>query len=538
MKRTDIVSAIIATVLLTTALNSCKNPGDGVTININTNVLKAPTAVQFVNAVKNATNQPTAFPVTIGGKDAASVVTITNKTTFAAAEGRIFLALKKGIVPSESNPIIFTVAAEVPGFTPATHTFRITKDQPLSVVIPMVEYANPVVGSGAKIQENPLLAGATATAISIQTPSNSGTNEQATISISTGTQFLDAAGNAINATKVETRVVNYGTKSQESLGAFPGGFNATNVIGENGQPITGGAAFTTAGFIAIDMYAGGTEVKRFSKPLNVKMGISKDLLNPVTGVGVKAGDVLPVWSLDDKTGQWSFESQTTVVSDVAGNFSTSFSASHLSYWNLGWVQGFCPNELTLAFNALNYLGDNYQVLVVNEKGYTFYATISIKDNLSTTFRIPTGRIKLVVKDLSNNLVAETPYFDGCAAGTTTLNLPAAADLDVVNVDMVLKGTCPNKPVNANVSSWVRIYEQGKVQNAYIVYMINGKVNIKVKNITKYVVEALYSDKWKTAEILFSKTNFTFPGAITGTAVYVESTKTLNVAAQFPLPDCN
>jgi hypothetical protein len=535
MKRIDIVSTITVIVLLTTVLNSCKNPGEGVTININTNVLKAPTAVQFVNAVKNATNQPMAFPVTIGGKDAASVVTITNKTTFAAAEGRIFLALKKGIVPSESNPIIFTVAAEVPGFTPATHTFRITKDQPLAVVVPMVEYANPVAGTSAKVQENSLLAGATVAAVAIQTPLMPGMNQQANISIAAGTQFLDAAGNVISATKLESRILSYGTDSQESLAAFPGGFNAINVIGENGQLIAGGVAFTTAGFIAMDMYAGGTEVKRFSKPLDVKMGISKELLNPVTGVKVKAGDVVPVWSMDDKTGQWTFESQATIVANAAGNLSGSFSAIHLSF---GWVQNFCPNELTLNFNALNYLGDNYSVVIMSDKGYSNSAILPITNKLTTTFRVPTGRIKLEVRNLNYNIIAETPYVDACAAGTVSINMPQAATVDVVNVDMVLKGTCPNKPVNANVSAWVRLYEQGKAQNAYYVYVENGKVNIKVKNNTKYVVEALYNDKWKSTEILFTKTNFTFPGSITGTAVYVESTKTLNVDAQFPLPDCN
>jgi hypothetical protein len=539
MKHLHTSLMLTAVLLLGTALSSCKNPTEGITININTNVLKSPTAVRFVNAVKNASNQPASFPITVGGKDAASVVTLNNKTTFTATEGRIFLALKKGIVPSESNPIIFTVAAEVPGFTPATHTFRIAKDEPLSIVVPMVEYANPVVGTSAKLQENPLVAGATAAAIAIETPVRPGMEEQATISIAAGTQFRDAAGNVISATKLESRILNYGTESPESLAAFPGGFNATNVLGENGAPISGGVAFTTAGFIAIDMYASGTEVKSFSKPLNVKMGISENVVNPVTGSKVKVGDVLPVWSLDDKSGQWAFESNATIVSNASGDLSASFSASHLSYWNFDWAQPFCQNQLTLAFNAPNYLNESYSVVVMNDKGYSSNATISITDKLSTTFRVPTGNLKVVVRDGNGNVITETPFFDACTSGTVTVNMPQASEVDIVNVDMVVKGTCPNKPLDANVSTWVRIYEQSKgLVNSYVVYMNNGKLNIKVKNNTKYVVEASYGDKYKSTEILFTKTNFTFPGFITGTAVYVESTKTLNVDAQFPLPDCN
>lgn len=539
MKRINLALALTAIFLFGTVINSCKNPTEGVTININTHVLKAPTAVRFVNAKKGAANQPMNFPITIGGNDAASVVTITNKTTFAAMEGRIFLALKKGIVPSESDPIIFTIAAEVPGFAPATHTFRITKDVPLSVVVPMVEYANPVVGTAAKMEEHPLTVGITPDAITIQTPSIAGMDEQATITIAPGTQFKDVAGNTINAVKLESRVINYGASSNESLAVFPGGFNATNVVGENGQPMTGGVAFTTAGFLAIDMYAGATEIKSFSKPLNVEMGINKNVLNPTTGLKVKAGDVLPVWSLDDKVGQWAFESNATIVADAAGDLSASFSASHLSYWNFDWTSPFCANELTLVFNAENYLNDNYSVVIMNDKGYSSASTLSIADQLSKSFRVPTGNIKVVVRDVNSNVVTETPYFDACAAGTVTLNMPKAADVDIVNVDLVLKGICPNKPVNANLSTWVRLHEQSKgVQDSYVVYMVNGKINLKVKKNTKYVVEAYYDDLWRTTEILFTKTNFTFPGSITGTAVFVESTKTLNVDAQFALSDCD
>lgn len=539
MKRIKSALVIAGIFLFGTALNSCKNPTEGVTININTSVLKSPTAVHFVNAVKNAVHEPMDFPVTIGGKDAESVVTISNKTIFNATEGRIFLALKKGVVPSESTPIIFTIAAEVPGFAPATHTFRITRDEPLSVVVPMVEYANPVAGSSAKIQENLLVAGATTDAITIQTPTHQGMTEQATVSIAVGTQFKDAGGNVIDAVKLESRILNYGTGSNESLAAFPGGFNATNVTNENKQSIAGGVAFTTAGFIAIDMYAGATEVKSFSKPLNVKMGINKNVINPLTGLKVKVGDVLPVWSLDDKSGQWAFESNATIFSDATGDLNAIFSASHLSYWNFDWAEGFCPNELTLLFNAVNYLNERYSVVIRSDKGYSSAATMSITDQLSTRFRVPTGNIKVVVIDDNGNVVTETPYFDACASGMITVNMPKATDLDIINVDMVLKGICPNKPVNANISTWVRLYEQSKgLQQSYVVYVVNGKVNIKVKNNTKYVVEAYYGDQWKTAEILFTKTNFTFPGSITGTAVYVEGSKTLNVDAQFVLPDCN
>ncbi|MEJ2883488.1 hypothetical protein [Pedobacter sp. GR22-6] len=539
MKTKDILLAVAALLTFAVVFYACKNPGEGVTININTNVLKSPTAVQFVNAVKNAPNQPDDFPVTIGGKDADKVVTITNKTQFNAVDGRIFLALKKGVVPSEANPVVFTVAAEVAGFTPATKTFRITSEAPSATVVPLIEYANPVPGTTAVVENNPIVGGVTPTVITIETPTNPGMEEQATITIPAGTEFRDAAGNLINATSLESRVVQFGTDSPEALAAFPGGFDVANITGENGQPIEGGVAFITAGFIAMDMYAGGTEVKNFSKPIEVSMGVSPEVTNPETGTVVKAGDQVPVWSLDDKTGQWKYESEATIVKDAQGNLTASFSATHLSYWNLDWYSTFCPNTTTITYSMPGYVTEQYQVELVSSNGYVSYSYPTLTDGAKYVQRLPTGNFKIVVRNPINNvIIVETPSFNGCG-GNVTVNFPAKNDLDIVNVAINLQGTCPNKPLNTNIDSHALVYEKGKPRSqGTTVYVKLGKLNLQLKNNTEYVVEAQYGDAWKTANIAFKKQDFSFPGTVSGTATYDQGTNTVNVLAQFRLPDCN
>ena len=538
MKTKDIFLAIAAALTFAMVLYACKNPGEDVTIHINTDVLKSPMAVQFVNAVKGASNQPDDFPVTIAGKDADKVVTINNKTDFKATDGRIFLALKKGVVATAAAPIIFTVAAEVPGFTPATKTFRITGDEPNAVVVPLVEYANPAPGTTAKVQQNPLNGGINASAIVIETPATSGMAERASITIAAGTRFLDAAGNPINASTLESRIVQYGTESLESLEAFPGGFNAINVIGENGQPIEGGIAFVTAGFIAIDLYAGGTEVKSFSQPLQVRMDINKNVQNPMTGALVKAGDVVPVWSLDDKIGQWKFEANATVSADAQGNLSAGFAASHLSYWNFDWGIQYCNNQFKLSLKAQDAAPASYIVTVQAENGYHTSATVSISNGQADLFqRLPNTRLKFVVYNTSYNKLAETDYIDACAAGQAELNIPAGAAVDLVNVNIKLQGTCPNKPVNENITTWVLLREKNSPVGIPA-HALNGRLNLRLKNNTEYVIDAQYGDSYKTANILFSKTNFTFPGTVSGTATYNQANNTLDVAASFKLPNCN
>jgi hypothetical protein len=521
MKLISIAITIAILLLLGTGLNSCKNPGEGITIDINTNVLKAPMAIRFANAISNAPHQPGNFLVTIGGRDAASVVTMTNKTVFKVTDGMIFLALKKGLVPSEENPIIFTLAAQAPGFTPATYNLRITNDKPMSIVIPMVEYANPVSGTVVKIQENPLVAGMNTAGFLIQTPIRSGLDQQAIINISAGTQFLNADEKVINASKLESRVVYYGTTPSQSSAALPGD-----------------GAFATAGFLLIDMYASGTEVKTFSKPLSVKMGISKDVMNPLTGVKVKAGDVVPAWSLADKSGQWTFESNATIVAEGNG-LNATFSTMHPGYWNLGWAMGLCGNKLTLIFNAKDYVGENYLIGILSDKGFTSSTIFSITDQSSTEFQAPNGNLKVVVRDVKNLVVAETSYFDACSAGSKIVNMPMSASTEVIDVDLLLKGTCPNKPVKGKISTWIRVYEPTKgVQSSRLIFMLNGKIHLTVRNNVKYILEALNGETWKTTQIIFSKNNFTFSGSITGSSVYLESSKKLVLEAQFSLPDCH
>ncbi|MHA4894208.1 hypothetical protein ACXZ1K_05595 [Pedobacter sp. PWIIR3] len=536
MKRNDIYLVLIALLTFGVILYACKDPGEGVTINVNTYVLKAPTAVQFVNAVNNAPNQPGTFTVTIGGKDADKVVTVDNKTDFKATGGKIFLALKKGIVPSESSPILFTVAAEVSGFAPATKSFRITRDEPLSVVVPLIEYANPLPGTAVKVQESPLIGGVSATPIVVETPSSGIMDETAKVTIPAGTQFLDASGNVISATKLESKIVQFGTESSESLAAFPGGFEISSITGPNGQPIPGGVAFVTAGFIAMDMYAGGTEVKKFSKPIDVTMGISESVVNPVTGAAVKEGDVVPVWSLDDKTGQWTFESNSTIVKDAQGKLHGSFAASHLSYWNFDWAQQFCTTPLSINFIASGNAAATYNVIVESEVGYKSRALVFIKDNTVVTERVPQGKIKITVLDQFSNIITQTGFFDACV-GKVNVTFPPVASLDLVNVKMTLQGTCPNKPVNENISTFAFVYEKGTTGSAVAVYIIDGKLNLTLKNNTEYTVEALYGQKYKTTSIKFTKSDFTFPGTVSGTATYVQESNTVNVLAKFALPDC-
>ena len=43
------------------------------------------------------------------------------------------------------------------------------------------------------------------------------------------------------------------------------------------------------------------------------MSVAENVTNPETGVLIKAGDVIPVWSYDEQDGDWVIETEGTVV---------------------------------------------------------------------------------------------------------------------------------------------------------------------------------------------------------------------------------
>src|SRR5690606_26045282 len=116
-------------------------------------------------------------------------------------------------------------------------------------------------------------------------------------------------------------------------------------------------SFTPAGVISIDMKVGNQDVKQFSKPLKVDMEINSELINPTTNQKIKAGDQIPVWSLDEAKGEYKRESTTTVVNNN-GKLMASFDVNHLSIWMMAYWDMSCSLISLVNVNVTN-LNDYY-----------------------------------------------------------------------------------------------------------------------------------------------------------------------------------
>ncbi|HWB23948.1 MAG TPA: hypothetical protein VG738_00645 [Chitinophagaceae bacterium] len=546
-----LLTIIFAAVACAGLVTGCKKPTDNITWSVNTDVYKSPILIRFVNANSNSTTQPDKFTVQISGKDADKVLMGSGGTDFKTSNGFLPLALDASANPSPENPVIFNVYANIPGFAPVSQTFMVTSDTtPVDHTILALEYAHPADGTSV-LQKSTSLNSGVAPATSLQTSTTSTMTETSTITIDDGTQMMDENHNVINASSLQSSIVHFGTSTQSSMLAFPGGFNPVDVErdGQEYHEVT----FKTGGFLSIKMKAGNSDVKFFSKPITVSAELNAELINPETDQPVQVGDTIPIWSMNEQTGQWKYETTSTVVLDGSGKISLQFQASHLSCWNIDWwFYSPCRNALRVTVRIGNpALRPQYELVLVDANGqylgglYTdaTWATVAtLYDGLVTVIpRVPNiGRCKLVCytrRGDPTSKIAETAFFNPCTAGAVTITINPPAPPQMINVKLFVQGKCTNKKVVANVGAWVFLYKLNAPWWQWqIVYINRGQAAFQLENGATYFVATYYGGGYYTTTGTFNKNDTNFPqeNGLGGTATYNAATNTVTAFLTFNL----
>lgn len=535
------LTILSAYLLFALVISGCKKPGDDITWSVNTDVYKSPMLIRFVNANNSSTTMPDKFTVKISGKDAALVMMGSGGTDFETEKGLLPLALDPSANPSPENPVVFNVYASIPGFAPVSQTFMVTSDTtPIDHTVLALEYAHPADGT-AVLQKNTSLTAGTAPATTLTTSPTGSMTESSTITIEDGTQVMDENHTVINASSLKSSIVHFGTATQSSMLAFPGGFNPIDVErdGQSYHDVT----FKTGGFLSIKMTAGGSDVKFFSKPIKVSAELNNDLVNPLTDQPVQEGDTIPIWSMNEQTGQWKYEATATAAL-VNGKMAIQFQASHLSCWNIDWwfyspcrqalrvnvhigIPGFRPQyELVLVDANGQYLGGLYT-------NSTWATVATLYDGLSTIIPVVPniGRAKLVVytrRGDPTSKIAETAFFNPCTKGTVDIAINPPGPPEMINIKLYIQGKCTNRKVVANVGAWVYFYKlNAPWWDWKMVYVNRGQANFQLENGATYFI-ATYYGGYYTTTATFNKTTLDFPtqNGLGGTATYDAATNTI------------
>lgn len=570
------VFLLIMLPLLILSINSCKKPNEGISLTLNESRLtKAPVLLHFANANSNSGNQPGNFDVKISGKDAALVQMDGGATSnFKASHGLLPLSLTGNAAPSTSAPVTFNVSAEIPGFAPIVQTVTITKDTATIVDVGVVEYANPPGGTAVLVTTSPL-SGGISDGATLNVPQRAGMVETAQIKIQPGTQMFDASGGGISAAQLTSSIVDYSAVSPTSYGSFPGGFSPTNVLDQSGRQVNDGNAinFVSAGLISIKMSAAGTQVRGFSKPIQVSMKLDPNTTNFVTGSNIKAGDTVPLWSLTEETGQWKSEGNVTITNDDNGNLTANFETSHLCCFNLDWSwavagrsYGTCYKPLTVRIHCGAGNSGIYDVTIVTPNNQYLAGAhgefVHDGDVVVFPYVPDIAQCKVVISSFNLYLnprlpiLAQTGLFNPCSQGSVDLTFGVPASPSLINVNLNIMGYCSNKNVNLLPSGWFFLYDAGAAkinQNAWTYAYVNrgviryafgtgitgsnGKYSIKLFNGDQYYMYAYNSYIWYESPLFtMAPRNFLFPSinGINGSAIYDTGSNTLNITAKFSL----
>lgn len=532
-------------------IHACKKPTQDINLLVNTSTLsKAPTLVQFVNAnAAGGTTLPSNFTVKITGTDAKLVQVDGGGTNFTVTNGVLPLSLTKQANPSTANPVTYTIYAEIPGFLPVAKNITITGNTSSTPVIPLVEYAKPVQGTAVVTKQADLSAGVTTTTTVAATTTNATTTENSAISIPAGTQMLDAGGAAINSSQLSVNAVYFGTGNKASLNAFPGGFNVTNAVGPNGQNISSGTTFVTAGMLSINLNAGSTAVKAFSKPVTLTMEINDKLVNPQTHQIVKAGDVIPVWSLNEQTGQWKYESTATIARNSGGKLSVSFAITHLSGWSANWYGATCPSPLTVKVHTAQELNGDFvlSLTTANEQQVTSLDVTQLKEGFSTVLNdcpADAGDLKVVVYSRNGSTLTklgETATFSPCGQGSVDVTLNTQPSVDYIKTTIHMTAKCSTQQVVAYPSAWLTLRDATTGENTNV-YMSDGVATANLVNGHSYGITTNYSNRmYNSASFLLDKAaGVAIPAVngLSGTANYDAAANTIVVDATFVMSNCN
>ena len=533
----NIATALALTVIL---FAGCKNPAEDVQIIVDTDIFKSPTLIQFINA-KAGVDGPKVFTVEITGPGASLVVTPTGGKVFKTAEGLLNLMLGRTANPSPTAPVKFTVIANATGYAPTYLDVTITSATDATIYkVPMIEYANPTAGSGVIVATRAITSGTSSSDLSFTTATNAGMAQKSDIVVPTGTTFLDAAGQSVGGSQLETRIVHSGFAANGTFANLPGDGFASNVIGANGQPVAAGVYLDPVGSVSINMFSGSKEVKNFNKLVTLDMEINSNTINPTTSQTIKENETIPLWSLNTQTGQWKNEGNATIVRNTAGVLVARAQINHLTDWVFAYsaIVG-CTTSITInrttdteeeTFTFTDFIKKSTGsfTLKKGEKTKTFSGGVIRSANKLT---VTAGSDKYNARTISTGV--------GTFCGVTTVfNFVEKPDL--IGVDMDIKFKCTTKDLLTGINSFITITPIGASSDQSSSTSLNKGIGSgTIVNGVTYKIVASVDGVAYTSQFTASKTNFVLPSGfdLTGTAVYNATTNRLTINGQVT-KNCN
>ncbi len=517
-----VLFVLVSTTFLFTACE-IKNPTQGLEVRIETIERTTTVSVQFVDA---ATQQLVQVPVEVvfEGDGKEEIISSTNVeiSELTSNQGVAVFAIKDDVVPSEADPFKVNLVCQADGYLSTSQPVSISKTGAASIIIFMTNLTNLPSGTASNTETTGTSSNTTGTSgtIVVSSGEDNTSNSQATITLPQGTILKDQNGNALSGT-IKTTVTYFNPTDQEALTAFPGGFSV-EVENENGEMQEGG--FVSAGFVAVEMTVDGTPVETFENgTLQLDIDIPADVINPETEQPVASGDVIPLWSFNEDTGEWKYEGEVTIAK--SGKSKTGLKATykgipHLSYWNLDWFlfgNSWCSFGLTIKFESTTGCFENVRAKMFYESvlgsgnfdrsAYVWYNPIVYETDPYRTFEyVPPDKPFLIeVWNTDYSELLGTQILPNlCATDTTVVEFTPTND-NIHPVTLSVRVVCDSQSDNPRVVvvNGIPIYAQKVTENGvplgswfYIGNFNSGVLpTICLETNQYYIFQMEYDGEW-------------------------------------------
>ncbi len=518
-RRMKLLWGVIVVMMFALVYTHCNitDPVKNIALVFNTLSIGSTASVNFVDA---ATGQSIGATVNLrfAGTNANQIVTTLDEpiTSISTQSGALEFGVSSSVTPTSQSPVKVTLVASSGGYQTTSYPLTISSTGSHPITMAMVKTSAPPQGTSTA-PSTPIQTssgGQTSTTTTVQTNAESTTGGSAEITVPSGTTIKDANGDPLAGSL--TVNVTYFSNNQSANGALPTGLSAsiTNQDGSTGSGFLQAAGFAT--FSITDQ--NGQLAKSFSTPVTLSFSVPGSTVNPTTNAAIKNGDTVLIYSFDEASQTWTFETNGTAAGpDAKGNFSITFQASHLSDWMAGWIASgaqVCTNNFTV-----NIVGSYSSLRVKALLGGEDLAYSAILSGNKSSFTVNS---LTVPKGVPVTIEAYTQLqCPEALAGSVTI--PDLCATNTINLDVSQSGYTD---VNVNVTAYCRHLDP-PVQvkpNGYDIYVIrsctgekvslgtlnNGFITLhRLKMGETYTFAIFYRNTLYTQEHTVESVNYTF-----------------------------
>ncbi|GGH69412.1 hypothetical protein HNQ91_002804 [Filimonas zeae] len=444
---------------LITIIWCCTKPTKDFIINVNSDIITYKATFDFTDA--RTGRAPAGLTVSLTGADAAVIYDYSGTKALKLLDGRVTVGVHPHNNPAGTAALSFNIVATADNYLPVNIPVTIgSTNHNQNFSVPLINIDNPPDGVATREQNNAITSSTTPSAITVSTSTNATTTASINLIIPAGTQLRNAANATIAGSSVNSVLSAFDPAQPLASVNLPGGSVQTNISGGPSSSLV----FQPAGFATVILKVGNTEVKNFSQPVTVQLGLNATTYNPVTNAVIKAGDVLDIYSYQVETGVWKYESTATITSS-SGRLFANFQVNHLCSF-LAHVRNPvqpCSNVASITFNApqINPNSSEQFILDITPAGLgnnappvlSQYITLHDKDVINFR-RITAGAVNIKVSVVDYDHYKLHEYRNrGAQVGSVNVNICAAGQSTTVPINYApgtyLTGTgaavCPNNP---------------------------------------------------------------------------------------------